>query len=290
MLKRSIKILLVLLIVFGSLNSYAFQRPKWEIGFSNFYGQLPHYTGSNHYYQRSINLPYIVYRSNSADLSGEPKLFNDFNLNRRIELGFAAELPVESDRMNEKSSDVNEGLPKKIIRDKNHTRRGMEDIQALLGIGLKFKWYFGENFSASIPILSKNTFGGGFEHRGNSISPGFAVDIFDRDSNYEFVFGVTWEFGDKNFNQTYYEVKPSQEIDGRKSYKAKAGMISRNEFIEATAQLSKHLRLFGLYYWRKLNSSVIASSPLVKTMLNEGWVIGVIIPIFVSEDSVSRMK
>ena len=81
------------------------------------------------------------------------------------------------------------------------------------------------------------------------------------------------EFGDKNFNQTYYEVKPSQEIDGRKSYKAKAGLISRNESIEATAQLSKHLRLFGLYYWRKLNSSVIASSPLVKTMLKPKTII-----------------
>ena len=44
------------------------ERPRWELGIIHAAGELPHYAGSNHYYQRSINLPYGILRSEQVDV------------------------------------------------------------------------------------------------------------------------------------------------------------------------------------------------------------------------------
>ena len=62
--------LIGLLIGLQSLS--ARERPRWELGIIHAAGQLPHYTGSNHYYQQSINLPYGILRSEQIDVSGVP--------------------------------------------------------------------------------------------------------------------------------------------------------------------------------------------------------------------------
>ena len=56
------------------------------------------------------------------------------------------------------------------------------------------------------PLLSKSTLGGGFRYA-ELFCSGISVDAFDRDSNYALALGVSWEYGDENFNRTYYEVK-----------------------------------------------------------------------------------
>ncbi|MGB0706960.1 MAG: hypothetical protein ACPGTI_07095, partial [bacterium] len=88
-------------LLIGSPSLSARERPRWELGIIHAAGQLPHYTGSNHYYQRSINLPYGILRSEQIDVSGVPRLFTDFTPDLRLEMAFGAELPVESDDLNE---------------------------------------------------------------------------------------------------------------------------------------------------------------------------------------------
>ena len=123
-------------LLIGLQGLLARERPSWELGIIHTAGQLPHYTGSNHYYQRSINLPYGILRSEQVDVSGAPKLFTDFTPDLRLEMAFGAELPVESDDLNDLPPPGADGSSDKVIRTKNYTRRGMEDIQALIGIGL----------------------------------------------------------------------------------------------------------------------------------------------------------
>ena len=144
----------------GSQGLYARERPRWELGIIHAAGQLPHYTGSNHYYQRSINLPYGILRSEQVDVSGVPKLFRDFTPDLRLEMAFGAELPVESDDLNDLPPLGTDGSFGKVIRTTNYTRRGMEDIQALIGIGLTLDWYLGEHVTIDFPLLNKSTLGG----------------------------------------------------------------------------------------------------------------------------------
>ena len=60
------------------------ERPRWELGIIHAAGSY-RITGSNHYYQRSINLPYGILRSEQIDVSGVPRLFLDFTPDLRLE-------------------------------------------------------------------------------------------------------------------------------------------------------------------------------------------------------------
>lgn len=266
------------------------ERPRWEVGLAHAAGQLPHYTGSNHYYQRSITLPYAIFRSEQVDFSGVPRLFADLGDNLRLEMAFGAELPVESDELNQTPPAGADGSSDKVIRDRNYTRRGMEDIQALIGVGITLDWYLGEHVTVDFPLLSKSTFGGGFEYVGNSFAPGISVDAFDRSSNYALAVEFSWEFGDRNFNQTYYGVGADDTLPDRAAYTADAGLISRNESLRLAAQISRRFYVFGLQYRRILDDSVVRDSPLVVVRKNEGWAFGVIVAIGASDDSVTRQK
>ena len=277
-------------LLIGSPSLSARERPRWELGILHAAGQLPHYTGSNHYYQRSINLPYGILRSEQIDVSGVPRLFTDFTPDLRLEMAFGAELPVESDDLNELPPPGADGSSDKVIRTKNYTRRGMEDIQALIGIGLTLDWYLGDHVTIDFPLLSKSTLGGGFRYVGNSFAPGISVDAFDRDSNYALALGVSWEYGDENFNRTYYEVKADDALPGRPTYSPSAGLISRNENLRFVAQVTRRLYFFALQYRRVLENSVVRDSPLVVVNKNEGWAFGIILALAASDASVTRRK
>ena len=277
-------------LLIGLQGLLARERPSWELGIIHTAGQLPHYTGSNHYYQRSINLPYGILRSEQVDVSGAPKLFTDFTPDLRLEMAFGAELPVESDDLNDLPPPGADGSSDKVIRTKNYTRRGMEDIQALIGIGLNLDWYLGEHVTVDFPLLSKSTLGGGFRYAGNSFAPGVSVDAFDRDSNYALALGVSWEYGDENFNRTYYGVEANNTLPDRPAYTPSAGLISFNENLHFTAQFTRSLYLFVLRYRRGLENSVVQDSPLVVVNKNEGWVFGIILALAASDASVTRRK
>ena len=60
-------------------------------------------------------------------VSGFPGCSNFTDL--RLEMAFGAELPVESDDLNELPPPGADGSSDKVIRTKNYTRRGMEDIK-----------------------------------------------------------------------------------------------------------------------------------------------------------------
>jgi len=277
-------------LLIGSQSLSARERPRWELGVIHAAGQLPHYTGSNHYYQRSINLPYGILRSEQVDVSGVPRLFTDFTPDLRLEMAFGAELPVESDDLNELPPSGADGSSEKVIRTKNYTRRGMEDIQALIGIGLTLDWYLGEHVTVDFPLLSKSTLGGGFRYAGNSFAPGISVDAFDRDSDYALAFGISWEYGDENFNRTYYGVKADDALSDRPAYTPSAGLISFNENLRFAAQFTRSLYFFVLRYRRVLENSAVQESPLVVVNKNEGWVFGIILALAASDASVTRRK
>ena len=116
------------------------------------------------------------------------------------------------------------------------------------------------------------------------------MDAFDRDSNYTLALGVSWEYGDENFNRTYYEVKADDALPGRPTYSPSAGLISRNENLRFAAQVTRRLYFFVLQYRRVLENSVVRESPLVVVNKNEGWAFGIILALAASDASVTRRK
>jgi outer membrane scaffolding protein for murein synthesis (MipA/OmpV family) len=266
------------------------ERPRWEVGLAHATAQLPHYTGSNHYYQRSLTLPYGILRGEQIEVAGTPRLFTDFGSELRLELAFGAEVPVESDPIDKTPPRGAEGSRDKVLRDKNYTRRGMANIQALLGVGVKLDWYLGEHVTVDLPLLNATTLGGGFAYVGNTFSPGFRIDAFARDSDYTLAYDVSWVYGDRNFNRTFYSVTPEDVLTERPEYTATAGLISRNEGLLAAAIVNRRLSIFayGYQYW--LTNSVVRDSPLVVVERNEGWAFGLVYAFFASDDSVQRRK
>ena len=116
------------------------------------------------------------------------------------------------------------------------------------------------------------------------------MDAFDRDSNYALALGVSWEYGDENFNRTYYEVKANDALLGRPTYSPSAGLISRNENLRFAAQVTRRLYFFALQYRRVLENSVVRDSPLVVVNKNEGYAFGIILALAASDASVTRRK
>ena len=144
--------------------------------------------------------------------------------------------------------------------------------------------------TVDFPLLSKSTLGGGFRYAGNSFAPGISVDAFDRDSNYALALGVSWEYGDENFNRTYYGVQAEDVLPDRPLYTPSAGLISRNENLRFAAQVTRRLYFFALQYRRVLENSVVRDSPLVVVNKNEGWAFGIILALAASDASVTRRK
>ena len=109
------------------------QEPRWEVGAGAVAAQTPHYFGSNHYYRGILPYPVVIYRSErlkaqtvDPDKFGQIFLFNNEDL--LLELDFSGRFPVASaDEKTELSKgEANESTL--VIRQKNYTRRGMDDL------------------------------------------------------------------------------------------------------------------------------------------------------------------
>ena len=85
---------------------------------------------------------------------------------------------MESDDLNELPPPGADGSSDKVIRTKNYTRRGMEDIQALIGIGLTLDWYLGEHVTVDFPLLSKSTWEVASAMLGTLLLQGFQWTLF----------------------------------------------------------------------------------------------------------------
>ena len=268
----------------------AITKPKWELGLMHIAAFVPHYAGSNHYYFRNFNFPYGIYRLESLDVGSAPKLYLELWEDIHLELALGFELPVEADSANATAPTRATDATAVLVRDKNYTRRGMTNQQALLGVGAKLAWYANDHLTLSAPYLNKRTLGGGLVNVGNNYSLRAVFDLFDRNSDYALGGGYTLDYGDEGFNQFYYGVPATDALSDRSAYDAPAGLISRNEHVFASAQITSRLKLYGASYRTKLHDAVVRDSPLVVTKENQSFVWGIRYTFWQSSETVNRLE
>lgn len=265
-------------------------KPKWELGIGHAEGQAAHYAGSNHYYFRSGTLPYGIYRLEQVDLGSTPKLYVPILENVYLEPALGFEFPVEAEGTDVTPPAAASDPDAELVRDKNYTRRGMANQQALLGIGAKLVWYANEHVTASVSFLLKNTLGAGFHYVGVTLRPGGAIDLFERESPYALGVGLSVEFGDQGFNEYYYGVPDADALSDRPAYDAPGGLIAWHDELFANAQVTEQFKVFGAVYHNHLRESVIRDSPLVLTKENRGFAWGFTYTFLHSSETVARVS
>ncbi|MAE16605.1 MAG: hypothetical protein CL911_04085 [Deltaproteobacteria bacterium] len=290
MIQKLLRILALGMLLGGMLASplAAITKPKWELGVSHLEALVPHYAGSNHYYFRSFSFPYGIYRLESLDVGSAPKLYLELFKNLHLEVALGFEFPVEADSATTTAPSGASDANATLVRDKNYTRRGMTNQQALLGVGAKLVWYVNDHLTLNAPFLNKRTLGGGLVNIGNDYSVRASFDLFDRNSNYTLGVGYTMDYGDSGFNQFYYGVPAADALSDRTAYDAPAGLISRNEHLFAGAQITSRLKMHGVSYRYRLNDSVVQNSPLVVTKENRSFVWGIVYAVWQSFQTVNR--
>ena len=82
----------------------------------------------------------------------------------------------------------------------------------------------------------------------------------------------------------------SRTLSGRSAYDAPAGLISRNEHVFASAQITSRLKLYGASYRTKLHDAVVLDSPLVVTKENQSFVWGIRYTFWQSSETVNRLE
>ncbi len=292
MAQKRLWVLALGLLLSGGLASplAALTKPKWELGLMHLEALVPHYAGSNHYYFRSFTFPYGVYRLESLDVGRAPKLYLELWKDVHLELALGFEFPVEADAATATAPTGATDPNATLVRDTNYTRRGMANQQALLGVGAKLAWYVNDHLTLSAPYLNKRTLGSGFLNVGNNYSVRASFDLFDRNSDYALGVGYTMDYGDVGFNQFYYGVPAEDALSDRAAYDAPAGLISRNERVFASAQVTSRLKVLGATYRAKLHDSVVRDSPLVVTKENRSFVWSVQYTFWQSSQTVTRLE
>ncbi len=287
MSKLLIGTLLFSAIFFSNGSIKAVTKPKWEMGLGYYNFQLPHYYGSNHYYQYSIPLPTFNYRFDNLELGRDSKLYlfdSDFF---QIDIALSANWPVFSDEEDEDAPDNADDSDAVIARTTNYTRRGMDDLPVTVFAGLRSRLFLTDHLIVKVPYFHGGKVESGFGHAGNTYEASVRLELFERDSEHEFGIYARNLYGDEKYNNFYYQVKESEVLPDREAYDAKAGLVAYTYGLSFFFQLTERLKLSGRYLIHNLEQSVIKDSPLVKSEISRDYYLIISYSFFLSDTQVN---
>ena len=229
------------------------QLPLWEAGAGAATLSFPAYRGSNERQFWLLPIPYIVYRGEFLQ-ADERRTRGLFHKTDRIEVDVS----------------INGSVP--VDSGKNHTRRGMPDLDATLEIGpglnVKLLETGDRRTRMELRLPLRAAFASDFtylRHMGWVFQPQVNVDIRDPLGNPGWKLGLLAGpvYADQRYNRYFYAVAPAFATAARPVYSAGGGYGG----VQMIAALSKRYREFwvgAFIKWDSLRGTAFAYSPLVK--------------------------
>jgi outer membrane scaffolding protein for murein synthesis (MipA/OmpV family) len=248
-------------------------RPLWEIGFGAGGGWIPDYPASGQNHFNGLGFPFVVYRGDFLRVGDRrgPVRGRFLNTDRyEFDVSLQAAFPVDS--------------------EDNDARRGMPDLDWLLGIGpqLKLKLFNnpGKNrLNLNFPFRAIfSTDLSSFVNRGYVFNPRLTYrheNITDRKLRLFVSAGPV--FTTAKLMDYFYTVQPEFATSTRPAFDAKGGYLGSELTLGLTTRHTKKFRLFlgtrlGLY-----KGATNESSPLFRDELTIGVFTGFIWSLWQSD-------
>lgn len=225
--------------------------PLWEIGAGLAVLDLPGYRGSDVRQTYVLPMPYLVYRGEvlRADRDGLRGLLFD---SERLEINIS----------------LNGSLP--VNSDDDPLRQGMEDLEPAgeLGPSINYRlWQSADKrmrLTARAPVRTAITFAPRPEQIGWLFSPNLLLEIRDPAGHAGWNLGLQGGpyFNDRDYNATFYGVRPAEATQDRPAYNA-AGGYSGTQFMLTLSRRFPQYWIGGFLRYDTLAGSVVEDSPLV---------------------------
>jgi MipA family protein len=232
--------------------------PLWEVGLFTAVADWPLYRGSDESKFYVLPLPFLIYRGKilHADRDGVRGLFLR---TERLEtaLSFSLNPPADS----------GDGV-----------RKGMPDLDALVGAGPALKWFFAGRTKVRYVYLDASARGVcsadidpvAVEYEG--LQGGAALVYRDLavhgDDRLRFGFNAGIEFGDQDYNSYVYDVADAYATPGRPAYESRGGYGGFSLSMNLVRRINRRFSLGGYYRWVNISGASFADSPLVERLDN----------------------
>jgi len=232
----------------------------WEVG--GFAGSFssPDYPASVERMNRSLALPYFVYRGERFRVDGD-------GVDARWQLAPGYELDWGvSGSFPARSTDV-------------LVRQGMPDLGTLLEVGPRLKVKLpspgpGLRLGLDLPLREVLEVNGGTRGQGVVFEPTLVLDAPNLSDGWSLTAkaGLTW--GDQSMNQYFYSVAPLFATAQRPTFDAQAGLMSARASLSTTKNLSPDLRVFGYARMDYYGLGANTASPLFLQNSSPTWGLG----------------
>ena len=239
------------------LKAYETELPLWEAGVLGMNIHQLAYPGSDQQVNRSLVLPYFVYRGQVLRADRDNVGLRAFKTDSlELDVGFAAALG---------SSDGD--IP---------IRKGMDDLGTLIEAGPRLRWTLIETDDTSIradfPLRGVMDVEDSFSYSGVSFEPTLFTERVSRDKAF-YRFSVSALFGNEKLADYFYQVNSEDVTPWREQYDAKGGLIALRSSVSFAKRWSSRWRAFGFARYEWVNAAKNADSPLV--VKDGGWSFGV---------------
>jgi outer membrane protein len=231
------------------------KEPLWEAGLFNSAMTFPHYRGSDEQMYYFLPLPYFIYRGERfrADRDGmEGIFFKTYHIESNISLS---------------------GYPP--VNGETEARAGMDDLDALFGIGPELKFYLNSRkavnpiyVSTAIQGVSSIDFDSGlsmaYEGLRYSVKLVYRNKTLIRKKGSSFGLNAGIYYADSGLNSYFYDVEPAYARIDRPSYKSNRGHAGHNVYAYLIYGLTDVLSLVFFGRWDNVKYAVFNDSPLVR--------------------------
>ncbi|MFM8695160.1 MAG: MipA/OmpV family protein [Betaproteobacteria bacterium] len=223
--------------------------PRWEAGAFGLLVSQQAYPGSDQQVQRSLVLPFLIYRGERLRSERGGAGLRAFKADAfELDLGASAALGSSAKRID--------------------ARRGMPDLGTLVELGPRLRWTLarqadGSTWRLDLPLRSVHDLSDGLQRRGASFEPalkwqgpmgsGFFVNT-----------GLSAVVADRDLAHTFYGVEASQATDGRPAYSARAGLLTWRVSGSVAWRMGTNWNAFTYARMDSVAGAANEASPLVR--------------------------
>lgn len=234
--------------------SHELKASNFGVGFGG--ANVPHYLGSQEYYE--IAIPFPVYLSDNNVFYEESSVLFEFDSNLTLPISAA-----DSDATKPEKYDDNS---KYITGNKNYARRGMGYTPPGFYFGLKTGFRIG-NFSLEVSSTPGVQLGNDWGSAGllSEVTLNwYAIVNNSGKSAHCLCFSVSSFYSNETYNQLFYGVKSNQVLSDREEYNAdKSGFLGRVASVYYMQRINS-IMLMGFVAHQTMHGSVVEKSPLVR--------------------------
>ncbi|MFM8510293.1 MAG: MipA/OmpV family protein [Betaproteobacteria bacterium] len=223
--------------------------PRWEAGAFGLLVSQQAYPGSDQQVQRSLVLPFLIYRGERLRSERGGAGLRAFKADAfELDLGASAALGSSAKRID--------------------ARRGMPDLGTLVELGPRLRWTLarqadGSTWRLDLPLRSVHDLSDGLQRRGASFEPalkwqgpmgrGLFVDT-----------GLSAVVADQDLAHTFYGVEASQATAGRPAYSARAGLLTWRVSGSVAWRMGTNWNAFTYARMDSVAGAANEASPLVR--------------------------